>query len=451
MIRIIVDFLGVIAEIGMLYYLYENLLIKRSDRQWWYYGIYCLAGVLFMFFSTYIEQPRLRTWLYLIVIVLLPAVLYKSKWYINILTGFMYGAIQTVVEMVIKAVFLSVSSSMSEYYELSVLLSKMLALCIIFMIVSSIRVRARILSLRLFLALLIMPAATMVIIYQLIDISYALNTQSGYIKLMVISILMIGVNIAMCYLFGRLSEVEEMRWRAHLVHIQEEAKQKHYLQLANHQQEVRYMYHDMERHLRLIGSYLVDGQIEQAMAYIRQQNIQIDQMKLTVTGYGLIDSLLTAKKELAQKQNVKLEYETHWSPNLSLPEEDITLILDNGLDNAIEAAAKLNDASQRWVMVILSQRLPLLHMIIRNPVEQAIDTRQEKLKTKKEDAQYHGMGMDNMQRLAEKHGGTILYDCENRIFILRAMVKISNCRINATDTGFVPKPYTDCKTDVTII
>ena len=118
----------------------------------------------------------------------------------------------------------------------------------------------------------------------------------------------------------------------------------------------------------------------------------------------------------------------------------MALILDNGLDNALEAAAKLEAAAERWITVEIEQKQAFLHMIIRNPVAFLPEQQGEDLKTTKTDAYNHGLGLTNMRQLAKKHNGQLSYDCDGQIFTLRIMVNISNCGIQAAETVLVPKP-----------
>lgn len=432
--RIWVDLLGVLAEVGMLYYLYENLLERQAKSKWQVFGLYALTGVLFMLLSTYVAVPRIRTVLYLLVS-MMPLRLYENKWHIKLLAAVIFIATQAAAEMVIKAMLLSIYRNellvLAGHYEIGVLISKAFCLWIMFMIVSLIRVQAKTLSLKLFLVLLILPAATIVIIYQLVDISYILNTRKSYLKLTIVSLLLIGANIAMCYLFGRMSEMEEMRRREALSQLQIDLQQKQYAQLAAHQEDVRRLEHDRKRQLQLIVSYLENGETEQALDYIRQQDVETKQKKITITGYSLIDSVLANKKALAQRQGSELTCEAHWQPDLPLPQSDIAIMLDNGLDNALEAVAKLPQTKSHQISVIFSQQLPLLHIVIRNPVEQPVDTSRGFPATNKNDTESHGFGLSNMDKLACKHGGAMIYECENQTFTLRLMVNISNDGIGA--------------------
>ena len=337
--------------------------------------------------------------------------------------------------MATKAVFLSIYGSdqvsIAQRYGVGVLISKTLAFLAIYIMVSLFRVRARTLSPKLFLALLILPAATMITIYQFIDISYVLDTQESYLKLMAVSVLLIGANIAMCYLFGRMTEMEDMRRREGLSQLQIKLQQKQYAQLAAYQKDIQRMDHDRKRENHIIACYLEDGEVENALAYIQEKEEAINKERPTITGYSLIDSVLASKKALAQKKGIRLTCEAHWQPELPLPEADMAIILDNALDNALEATAKLTKRKKRQVRVIFSQKLPLLHMVIRNPVKQPVDTSQGFPHTTKKDVGNHGLGLGNMDKLARKHHGAMTYECENQTFILRVMVNISKHGIEA--------------------
>ena len=217
--------------------------------------------------------------------------------------------------MAIKAVFLSIYGddkiAAVQYYRDSVLLSKALAFLVIYMMVSLFRVQAKTLSLKLFLALLFLPLATMITSYQFIDVSYILNTPLSYFRLLFVSLLLITANIAMFYLFGLMAEMEELRRHDSLSQLQIALQQKQYAELADSQLAERQAKHDRKRELHLIASYLADGEIQEAIDYIQQQEVAISQQRPIVTGYNLIDSVLASKKNLAQKQGVQLICETY--------------------------------------------------------------------------------------------------------------------------------------------
>ena len=429
--KLIVDFLGVCAEVFMLYYLYDNILQRKpqADR-YKTLTFYAAVGLILMLISTFVGQPRVRTLLYLFATFLPTIILYKDALAIKAIVTLFYMAIQPGVEMFTKAIFLNIFGSSqitaAQYYEISVLLSKALAFFAVYFVTSLFRVRAHTLPRHLFLPLMILPIATMIVIYQQIDASYLLNTRRSYLNLLISSSLLIAANIATFYLFSRMSEMEMIRRHNALMALQSEIKQKQYAQLANHQLDIRRMNHDLKRHLRLLGDYIRSGQADEALQYIAKQEAHLADQQLTITSYALIDGLLSSKKELAQQLDILLDAEAHWRPDQNIPEADLTLILDNGIDNALEAVEKLSDADSRWVKITLLQQKEQLYILIKNPVDRPLKIQQGRLLSTKADPAEHGFGLDNMRQLAKRHNGMVSFDCPDHIFTLRIMVNISN-------------------------
>ena len=76
--KLIVDFLGVCAEVFMLYYLYDNTLQRKPQAsRHKTLTVYITIGLLFMLISTFVGQPRIRTLIYLLTS-LLPLILYQN-------------------------------------------------------------------------------------------------------------------------------------------------------------------------------------------------------------------------------------------------------------------------------------------------------------------------------------------------------------------------------------
>lgn len=427
--KLIVDFLGVCAEVFMLYYLYDHILQRKpqADRHKMLI-FYVTVGLILMLISTFVGQPRVRT-LFCLSISLLPLVLYQNAITIKLIVTAFFTATQAGVEMFTKSIFLNIFGSSqimaAQYYELSVLISKALAFFALYFVISLFRVHAHTLPRRLFFPLMILPVATMIVIYQQIDASYLLNTRHGYLNLLVSSSLLIAANIATFYLFSRMAEMETIRRHNALMALQSEIKQKQYAQLANHQLDIRRMEHDLKRHLRLLGDYIRSDQADEALQYIAKQEAHLADQQLTITSYALIDGLLSSKKELAQQLAIQLDAEAHWRPDQNIPEADLALILDNGIDNALEAIEKLSDPASRWVKITLLQQKEQLYIMIKNPVERPLKMQQGRLLSTKADPSEHGFGLDNMRQLANRHNGAVSFDCQDHIFTPRIMVNFS--------------------------
>ena len=439
--KLAIDFLGVSAEVWMMYYLYEHLLVRQPITRWKKCLVYVITGILFMTISTFIPQPRVRT-VFSVLTVFLPIFLYQSKWFVCMLTGLIYASVQAVTEMAVKAALLSIYGDMVlSHYALGVLLSKTLAFFVIHLIISLFRIRAHTLSLKLFFFLLILPLSSMIIIYLAIDMSYLIDTPTAYLRLMSVCLLLIGATIMICYLFEHIVETENIRQKNALAKFYLHLQQKQYTQLIAQQENIQQMYHDVKRHLNVLGQYIQDNHPDQALDYIEQQEIILSQEQLIITGYSLLDGILSAKKDLAQQHHIDWQCQAHISSPLStFPEADITVMLDNALDNAIEATSQLSNSDERWITINIKQVQNSLHIVIRNSTKHKPITQRENLKTTKADPINHGLGINSIRQLAKKHNGTIQYACDGQVFTLQIMVNISNNDVRDNQTAFASKP-----------
>lgn len=98
--------------------------------------------------------------------------------------------------------------------------------------------------------------------------------------------------------------------------------------------------HDMRHHLSLLYGFIEAGQADQAQAYIRQAQDNID--GITPIRYcenNTINLILSYFAEKSKQQNVSLEIDTVLPNRLNIPDTEICTLLSNGLQNAIEAAS----------------------------------------------------------------------------------------------------------------
>lgn len=102
-----------------------------------------------------------------------------------------------------------------------------------------------------------------------------------------------------------------------------------------------------------------------------------------------------------QRQNIQIHFEVNDLSNLQLDSVDITTILGNLLDNAIEACVIYGENSQIQVKVLLGNTL---FFAIRNTCK-PVKIIGEYIPTTKPNAQLHGFGLENVKTLLRKYNG----------------------------------------------
>jgi len=101
---------------------------------------------------------------------------------------------------------------------------------------------------------------------------------------------------------------------------------------------------------------------------------------------------------------------------------DLCVILGNGLDNAIEACAKLPAGKERYVRLTVNIQSKYISIGIENPTDH-LKLSEEMLKTTKQDNFYHGLGLESIRTLTDKYDGNFDVNVFDSVFSLAAIVK----------------------------
>ena len=97
---------------------------------------------------------------------------------------------------------------------------------------------------------------------------------------------------------------------------------------------------------------------------------------------------------------------------------NVSIILGNALDNAIEANEKIDDDKLRKISVQLRSGRGIFSIKITNPVDKNLMLSHGKIKTSKVDVKNHGLGLASIEEIVKNNQGVIEYYCENQIFTL---------------------------------
>lgn len=135
------------------------------------------------------------------------------------------------------------------------------------------------------------------------------------------------------------------------------------------------------------------------------------------TGNEVLDVLLTEKRMLCEKNNIRITTMVD-AADLSFMETlDLYALFSNALTNAVEAVNQLQEGLERFISISVSRsgQMVLIHM--ENPCAGDIAFK-DGLPVSSGDRNYHGFGMKSMERVAEKYGGSLAAIQKEGMFIL---------------------------------
>ena len=180
-------------------------------------------------------------------------------------------------------------------------------------------------------------------------------------------------------------------------------------------ENLRRFRHDYKNHMIVINALLESGSTDRAREYINAMNADINGVLTKIsTGNFVADAIINNKSVIAAGSGDKIQFDGQF-PKEGIADEDICTILANTLDNAIEAAAKIEGENIIFVEAVIRNRNFLL--TVTNPVIENVKIgRNNTVKTTKKNRSEHGIGTKNIQKAVSSYKGDMLLSCENNIF-----------------------------------
>lgn len=165
------------------------------------------------------------------------------------------------------------------------------------------------------------------------------------------------------------------------------------------QQALRRFKHDLSNQFLVLNDYLNRKDVDGAQAYLGSLTQDFETMiPLVDTGNVALDTILTAKKTLAESKGIVFDMKVQVPVALAVAPMDVAAILGNALDNAIEACERIREGA-RWIELSLVQQESALLCKIVNSAPQGTLT----LQTTKDDAINHGFGLESIKATLEKY------------------------------------------------
>lgn len=218
-------------------------------------------------------------------------------------------------------------------------------------------------------------------------------------------------------LFYRLSRQREMELEiAQLKQDQAEILERDYQALSRTYESNAKLYHDLHNHIEAIYQCLNQGDIQEAVRYCEDLRTPVREISQTVwTGDKALDYLISSKMALAEQEQIKTKVNIEYPHNTNIRSVDLTTILGNLLDNALEAVDSAPD-ELRFLRLTIRRINAMLIIKVENGYGNAPAENGGELETSKEDKAAHGWGLKSVQTAADRYDGTITTDYKDGVF-----------------------------------
>lgn len=183
--------------------------------------------------------------------------------------------------------------------------------------------------------------------------------------------------------------------------------------------------HDLKNHLTVIHNLVENDQKDKSLDHINQMvDVYSEYKNYANSGNINIDSILNFKIQEAKQRDITISFNLTIPSNLSISSYDMAIVLGNLLDNAMEATFPLK-YDNKYIDIQIRYDKGRLIIIVENPYQGKVKQKgQVFLTTKKDDKNKHGIGLNNVKRVAEKYDGFLEISHGNQIFSVIVMMYV---------------------------
>ena len=229
--------------------------------------------------------------------------------------------------------------------------------------------------------------------------------------------IILSIILLFAILFYRVNQQREMEAEiAKLKQEQAEIVERDYQALRRTYADNAKLYHDLHNHIEAIYQCLIQGDTKEAVRYCEDLRTPVRQISQTVwTGDKALDYLISSKMALAGQEQIKTKVNIEYPHNTNIRSVDLTTILGNLLDNALEAV-KTAPEGLRFLNLTIRRINAMLIIKVENGYGSTPVQEDGKLLTSKKDKAFHGWGLKSVQTAADRYDGTIRTDYKDHVF-----------------------------------
>ncbi len=411
------DLLASVMDSALLYRLFDNLLHFRFNQKLRYIsGVVALAslGLRYLICMHVTDETEyVIRLLFNLMIFIIAFAFYTDSIRKKILMGFIYFILMLISEAVVMLI-LTISTQKPIDYVLqnneairqaSIFVSKLIG----FYLVEQLIVRFREYK---DIAFNYMKELSLILVINFILFALAVqaitspeSTNSNYRILLIMTIGVTFVSLLSTYLISKVAQKSRKEMQYQLELNQLEMEHKYYEDMSDIVNNLRSLRHDMNNHIGIMLGLVDTKQYDDLKEYLTDiyadashanDYIFLDDKALTI----LLNTKIGKATNLNIDMNVVVDV-----PSLPFNTKDMSIIIGNMLDNAIEAASQVENGPY---ITFAIHKFDNQYMIccqnnfVSKPKEQ-----NGKFITSKKDAASHGMGISNIKTAVERYNGSV--------------------------------------------
>lgn len=233
-----------------------------------------------------------------------------------------------------------------------------------------------------------------------------------------ISIVAILVVIVM---FQNWKEMQEEQRGQELVLNQISDMKKHIEEVEKLYRDIRSMRHDMGNHIQTLEHLVAHNNMDDSTEYLEHLKNEWDEVSPEIkTGSPVIDVILMEKLREAKERQIRFLSDFHYPQNTKLNAFDLSVIMNNALNNCMENVS----GDDPYISIYSFRKNSIFMITIKNSFGGHLNFGDSDLPETTKSGREHGMGLNNIRRVARMYMGDISLEQGNEEVILSIMMQI---------------------------
>ena len=227
--------------------------------------------------------------------------------------------------------------------------------------------------------------------------------------------------LVMIVLFQKWKKTLEEQQGQELVLNQISDMKKHIEEVEKLYQDIRCLRHDMGNHIQTLERLVALHNMDDATEYLEHLEKEWDEISPEIrTGSPVMDVILTEKQREAQEKQIRFISDFHYPENTRLNVFDLSVILNNALNNCLENA----NGKDPYISISSFRKNSIFMITIKNSFRGQLKPGDNDLPETTKAGKGHGIGLNNIRRVARMYMGDISLEQTDGEVLLSIMLQV---------------------------
>lgn len=429
----ILDFVMCFIEQGMCFLFLDAMCEKKYRSRAFFFVIITLSSVVLFICSGI--TIAIRPILTIVQVMFLSSILYKDKFYIRsayfIMILYVYAIIDVIfgnfVVIAFDEQFMFTLYSSLFYRILYCIIVKVVNVLIILLIYRGWRKIKNDVSLRFWMfynvviLVFLLVTTVFIVIY-----SESEQTERTSFLFLIVSSSFFAMSMVVIYFFTEICYGFQRDKKLYMLETGYSTLQEKMALQNQNSEKLKKIQHDMKKHLLNAAALAEKGKFDTAAELLRNAGDDIEKNVPLLninSGNDIVDAVIASKSAVCESCHIVFKYKIDLPDKIQIDVLDLSSLLSNMLDNAVEAAGKTNSP---FVELNIFRYNAYLAICVKNSYtgNKIIARTSDCLATTKIDGASHGFGSRIIKDISLKYDGESTWEADGTVFSTVVLIKV---------------------------